>query len=203
LLGNLEAVPQDERAYFERYMVTTPNNPSINDLGQDVLFQLITEESGRQMTDHFDKDFSPRLDVALSTINSAIESTSDDIQSVFVDLRDRTRALKCWATTQRNTTAWVANVYGYLRTDDADEKAQFEAGVQSMIDLDLANTRDLHELLSTTNSEIVMLSGVGETSFIYGENLVELLERKIELTQKYRSAKPYIDRDIMWRIDFC
>ena len=50
LTANLEAVPKKDRAYFERYMVTTPNNPSINDLGQDVLFQLITEESGAQMT---------------------------------------------------------------------------------------------------------------------------------------------------------
>ncbi|NND70085.1 MAG: hypothetical protein HKN43_00740 [Rhodothermales bacterium] len=203
LLANLEAVPRAERAYFERYMVTTPNNPSINDLGQDVLFQLITEESGRQMTQHFDEYVFPRIDAAVAAIEDAIEKASDDSKAVFVDLRDRTRALKCWATTQRNTTAWVANVYGYLRTDDPEEKARFNDGVQAMIDLDLANTRELHDLLSTTESEVVMLSEVGETSFIYGENLIELLERKIALTEKYRSAEPYIDREIMWRIDFC
>ena len=131
-----------------------------------------------------------------------MDNASADDKQVFADLYDRTRALKCWATTQRNTTAWVAGVYGYLRTSDESEKAQFKSDIQKMIDLDLDNTRDLLDLLSTTETEVIMLSGVGETSFIYGENICEHLERKIELTEQYRSAEPYIDRDIMWRINF-
>jgi len=41
---------------------------------------------------------------------------------------------------------------------------------------------------------------VGETSFIYGENLGDLLRRKLELTAQYRHHAPRIDTNIMWRL---
>jgi hypothetical protein len=183
LTSNLEAVPADERAYFERFMVTTPNNPSINDLGQDVLFQLITEESGRTMAGQFDANVFPRIELALNKIDEAMATASDEARIVYQDLRDRTVAIKCWAMTQRNTCAWVAGVYGYIRTNDVSEKSGFKKDLQDMIDLDLENTKTLLNLLDTSSTEVLMLSDVGETSFIYGDNICELLERKIELTE--------------------
>ncbi len=202
LTANLEAVPKEDRAYFERFMVSTPNNPSINDLGQDVLFQLITEESGRQMTNHFDNNVLPRLKKTIDKIDSVIASASESDAAVFQDLKDRARALKCWSTTQRNTVAWVAGVYAYLASDDQSEKDKHNEFLQNMIDLDLKNSHELLDLLKNSPTEVLMLSEVGETSFIYGENICDHIERKIELTEKYRHAEPYIDRDIMWRIDF-
>ena len=43
---DIEAIPSHERAYYERFMVTMANNPNMNDLGKDVLFELITQSSG-------------------------------------------------------------------------------------------------------------------------------------------------------------
>jgi hypothetical protein len=47
----------------------------------------------------------------------------------------------------------------------------------------------------------MVVSGVAENGFIYGENFGELLERKIELTEKYRNNAPRIDKDVLWRIE--
>ena len=44
-----------------------------------------------------------------------------------------------------------------------------------------------------------LLSGVGENTFFYGENLVQHLKTKLRLTEKYRHVKPRIDKDIYWR----
>ena len=55
------------------------------------------------------------------------------------------------------------------------------------------------ELLESTPSEVLVLSGVAENTFFYGENLVEHLKTKVRLTEKYRHLPPRIDRDIYWR----
>jgi hypothetical protein len=33
---DIEAIPQPDRAYYERFMVTMPNNSNMNDLGKDI-----------------------------------------------------------------------------------------------------------------------------------------------------------------------
>ncbi|HMB94331.1 MAG TPA: hypothetical protein VKP65_26015 [Rhodothermales bacterium] len=200
LIPNLEAIPLEDRTYYERYLVSTANNPNINDLGKDVLFDLIPQEDGRRMAGHFDNNALPRLDAALERATTLAEETEGDAQAVFADLRDRIRVLRCWTTTQRNTCAWVGGVHGYLNTDDEAEKADQLAYIQDMIDRDLANTHDLLDLWETTDHELILVSDVGETSFVYGDNLGDLLRRKIDLTEQYRNAEPYIDTDIMWRI---
>ena len=69
-----------------------------------------------------------------------------------------------------------------------------------MIDLDLENTDRLLTLWETTETEFMLVSDVGETSFIYGENLADQLRRKIELTEAYRHHAPRIDEHILWRM---
>lgn len=201
LVPNLEAIPEADRLYYERYLVSTRNNPAINDLGRDVLFDLITQESGAWMARQFDEHVRPRLDAVLHDATRLADETGEAARPVFSDLRDRIRALRIWATTQRNTCAWVAGVYGYLAAgDDDDARARYEADVQAMIDLDLANTADLLDLWETSDTEFILVSDVGETSFVYGDNLSELLRRKISLTEQYRHVPPAIDRDILWRL---
>jgi hypothetical protein len=70
-----------------------------------------------------------------------------------------------------------------------------------MIDKDLANTRALLDLWKDSPVEFMLVSDVGETSYIYGENFGEHLQRKIDLTEQYRNREPFIDRDIIWRIE--
>ena len=201
LIPNLEAIPKEDRQFYERFMVSTANNPNINDLGKDVLFELITKASGRRMADQFDTNVLPRLTATLAQTQHLAEDAPEPARAVFIDLQDRLRALQCWVTTQRNTCAWVAGVYGYLEADSDAEKAACRAYLQSMIDLDLTNTHALLDLWETSATEIILISGTGETPFLYGDNFGTLLRQKIALTEQYRHVEPYIDRDIIWRLE--
>ena len=201
LVPDLEAVPEEDRLYYERFMVTVPNNPNNNDLGRDVLFELVTEESGRRMAEEYDEHALPRLRAAVERLTDLAEKAEgSDAEAVFADLRDRARALLYWATTQRNTCAWVAGVHGFLNADSDDERETQHAYIQQMIDLDLENTRALLDLWETSGTEFIVVSDVGETSFVYGENLGEHLRRKLDLTERYRDREPRIDADILWRL---
>lgn len=198
---DIEAIPKTERRYYEQFMVSTPNNPNINDLGQDVLFELITEESGRRMARQFDENVLPRLDATLEDIEPLAEQTSDSPQSVFGDLRDRIQALRCWAVTMRNTCAWVAGVHGYLDAESDAKKAECRDAVREVVATEKANAEALLTLWKTSPTEFMLISEVGETAFIYGENFGELLRRKIDLMEQYGDREPYIDRDIIWRLE--
>ncbi len=201
LVPDIEAIPLDDRLYYERFLVSTANNPNINDLGRDVLFVLLTEESAARMTRQFDEEGLPRAQAAIDRIEALLaESSDDETRRVYTDLRDRALALQCWATTQRNTCAWVASVYGYLGASSDAERERFQSEVQAMIDLDLENTRRLLELWEQSETETFLVSDAGETSFIYGDNIGDLLRRKIELTEHYRDHAPYIDQDLIWRL---
>lgn len=201
LVPDIEAIPVEDRLYYERFLVSTANNPNINDLGRDVLFVLLTEESARRMAEQFDAFALPRAEAALALLDRRLDEATDEAtRRVYADLRDRTRALQYWATTQRNTCAWVAGVYGYLRAETDAERDGFQQEVQAMIDLDLENTRRLLALWEEGDTETFLVSDVGETSFVYGDNIGELLKRKIELTEQYRHHAPAIDADLIWRL---
>lgn len=201
LVPNILAIPAEERLYYERFLVSTANNPNIDDLGRDVLFELISEESGRRMADQIDANVLPRIEAVLDTLHASCEIARDpNARAVFEDLRDRTIALLCWSTTQRNTCAWVAGVYGYRAAQNDAERAVHVAYLQSMIDLDLQNTQRLLDLWETSTTEFMLVSDVGETSFIYGENFGDLLRIKAQLTEGYRHHEPFINDDLIWEI---
>ena len=196
---DLEAVPAPERDYYERHGCFQNNNPGLNDLGKDVLFDLITRESGAKMAADMDRELLPRLRALVDKLAAELATTDGATRDVFADLRDRVRAYLHWVTSLRNVCAWCECVYGYLASTAPADKSACEKKLQGAIDLELANIRGLIELLTTTKSEVLVLSGVAETTFFYGENLVEHLRTKLRLTEKYRHHPPRIDRDIYWR----
>lgn len=198
---DIEAIPAADRDYYERHGCFQHNNPGINDLGRDVLFELISREGGAKMAADMDRELLPRVRALVGSLGRIREETTKDLRAhlVFVDLHDRVRAYLHWSTTLRNVCAWCETVYGYLGTDDAATRAACEQKLQAAIDLELANTRDLIALLETTTTEVMVVSAVAENTFFYGENLVEHLHRKIALTEKYRARPPRIDREIYWR----
>ncbi len=205
LVPDIEAIPLADRLYYERFLVSTANNPAINDLGRDVLFELISEDSGRRMAGQFDANVLPRLDAALGQIDASLAAAASGAAAggataVFQDLRDRAEAFRCWSVTQRNTCAWVGDVYGFLAATTEEARDVHRAGIQRTIDLDLDNTRRLLALWESTATAFMLVSGVGETSFVFGENFGDLLRRKLELTEAYRDRDPAIDADILWRL---
>ena len=126
---DIEAIPKQERDYYERFMVTMPNNSNMNDLGKDVLFQLVDEASGSYMADAFDREVLPRFNDALQYVDEQLAQhgpAPSFFLDVFRDLRERIRIARCWAMTQRNLCTWVKNVYRYLDSEKDDEKAQCE-----------------------------------------------------------------------------
>jgi hypothetical protein len=196
---DLEAVPAAEREYYERHGCFQHNNPSLADLGKDVLFDLITRESGAKMAADMDREVLPRVRAVLQRLMSTEAATTGTSHAVFVDLRDRVRAYQHWVTSLRNVCAWCDSVYGYLGTTDRAVRATCEKTLQAAIDSELDNARGLLGLLETTSVDVVALSGVADNTFIYGENLPELLRTKIRLTEKYRHHPPRIDPEIYWR----
>lgn len=197
---DIEAIPEAERRYYEQFMVSTSNNPNINDLGKDVLFQLIDESSGRRMKQQFDENVLPRIDVILDDLKALIDESPEPARDVFVDLRDRMQAFHCWATTQRNTCGWVAGVYGCIDTDDAEKKTKARKEVDEVVAREKANAQALLELWESSTTEFMLISEVGETAFIYGEDFGEHLRKKIALTEAYGDREPAIDLDIIWRL---
>jgi hypothetical protein len=196
---DIEAVPAAEREYYERHGCFQHNNPGLNDLGKDVLFDLITRESGAKMTADMDRAVLVPMRALIDRIGALIPTLPATVAPAFVDLRDRARAYLHWATSLRNVCAWCDCVYSYLEAkDDVTRQASMER-LQKAIDLELESTRGLIELLETTRSEVLVMSGVAETTFFYGENLVDHLRTKLRLTSQYRNHPPRIDRNIFWR----
>jgi hypothetical protein len=196
---DIEAVPSAEREYYERHGCFQHNNPSLGDLGKDVLFDLITRESGAKMAADMDREVLARLRPLVARLDHQIAGLAGEPRTVFTDLRDRVRAYQHWVTTLRNVCAWCECVYGYLDASDDATRAACERRLQAAIDLELENIRGLIALLETTPHEVLVLSGVGENTFFYGENLVDHLKTKLRLTEQYRHLKPRIDRAAYWR----
>jgi hypothetical protein len=198
---DIEAIPAAERDYYERHGCFQHNNPGLNDLGRDVLFELISRESGAKMAADMDRELLPRVRTLVDSLARVRTETvgAPAAHAVFIDLHDRVRAYLHWSTTLRNVCAWCETVYGYLDAGDAATRRACEQKLQAAIDLELANTHDLIALLESSTTEVMVVSAVAENTFFYGTNLVEHLRRKIALTEKYRTHSPRIDREIYWR----
>ncbi len=198
---DIEAIPEADRDYYERFMCVQSNNPGRVDYGRDVLFDLITQESGARMSGDFDRETLPRIRAVLEKLDSLVAAAGEQARPVFVDLRDRVRGYLHWCAALRNVCAWVADVYGYLEAKDDATRARHNESLQRTIDLELDNTRGLLELIEHSTTEFMAVSGVGDSTFLYGENLPDLLRRKLSLMAEYRHRPPYIDRDLIWRVE--
>lgn len=192
---NFEAVPKAERAYYEKFLVSVPNNPSMVDLGRDVLFDLISKEYGEKYVERVDANVWKALEAAIALADSKVNDSP-----VFLDQRDRLRGLRCWVGTSRSTAMWVAGVYGYLAAADAQTKENCRTYLRKMMTAEMQFAKDLLQLWETSNINWMVVSKVAETSYIYGENIGELIRKKIALMEKYGDVEPYIDPNFMWRV---
>jgi hypothetical protein len=202
IIPDLLAIPDKERRYYEQFMVSTSNNTNLVDLGKDVLFDLVTPESGEKFVQRVDENVWPRLESVLQLAKAQAHNQqfAEQARRVFTDQYDRLRGLRCWVGTLRSLSAWVAGVHGFLGTKDQTQKQSWRKYLDDMMARDLQNTKDLLELWESSTVDFMVVSKTGETSFIYGENLGELLRHKITLVEKYRHVEPRIDMNIMWKV---
>jgi hypothetical protein len=204
LVPDIEAVPEAERAYYEQVMVSPVHNPNKVDLGKDVLFDLIPPAYAEKARRRMDRGVWTLLDRGLDQLAAGLAESRRDgderAAAVFQDQLDRARGLRCLYRTLHATAVWISAVHGYLGTRSARKKNACRRDLRAMIDREIGNTRDWLSLWESSRTEWMMVSGVGETPFIYGENFAGLLRRKIELMRRRRGDEPRIDPDYMFRL---
>ncbi|MEK7249114.1 MAG: hypothetical protein AAB209_01695, partial [Bacteroidota bacterium] len=198
---NIEAIPERERVYYENFLLATTHNRTRVDFRYDVGFDLIEPSRASLAVRRMDEDLLPTMEKALALLKDMQKRASSDTARACVqDQYDRMRALKCWYKTQRNVTAWVAGVHGYLESTDQKVRQDCRALLKGMVLDEIENTKDLLNLWETSKTNWIIISDVGETTFIYYKNLGELMKKKIELMQGHENDEPYVDPNFQWRV---
>ncbi|MHC5079874.1 MAG: hypothetical protein ACYTHN_12690 [Planctomycetota bacterium] len=202
LVPDIERIPEPERAYYEDLMCTTPHNPARVDLMKDVLFDLTTPKTAARCVTRMDEHLWDPLQNALRSAGEVIGVLPEEnkARAVFFDLAERLKALHCWFQTQRNVAAWIAGVHGFLEAEDGQVRASHRAGVRDAVLQEFKNTQALLQLWETSPVPFMVVSGEGETDFIYGENFGDLLRNKLALMKDREDDEPFIDSDFMWRM---
>ncbi|MHC4471395.1 MAG: hypothetical protein ACYS99_10565 [Planctomycetota bacterium] len=188
LVPDIEAIPTEERAYYENVMLSTHHNPNRVDLSRDVLFTLMSPARAAKAAARIDRNALPKLDAAI------------DAADGFDDLRDRLVALRCWMTTRRSVAVWIANVKGYLATKNENRRAGCRRRLAEMVEAEIANARSLLRLWRESDTEFMAISKGSETTFIYDDRFGDHLVRKIDLMERYGDREPRIDDDLMYRV---
>jgi hypothetical protein len=97
-------------------------------------------------------------------------------------------------------TAWVAGVHGYLESKDEKVRKDCRALLKGMVLDEIENTKELLNLWETSKTNWMIISEVGETTFIYYKNLGELMKKKIALMHGHENDEPYVDPNFQWRV---
>jgi hypothetical protein len=197
LVPDIEAIPEAEREYYERFMCTTPHNPNNVDLARDVLFQLTTPDKAFKDMQRIDKHVWPPLERAIEIL-SQITVADEAAAPVAADQLIRLRALHCWLKTQRNIAAWIGGVHGFTRARKPATRKRYRQLVKEAIAAEMDNCANLAELI---RSEIpfMAVSEYGETPLMHGDGLIEHLHTRMHLMKKHIDDVPRIDENFMLR----
>lgn len=191
---NFLAIPQQERAYYEDFMCTTPHNPNNIDFSKDVLFELTTQKKSERDLERIDNNLWPYIEEAISILKGCVADANRTFgeKNVIYDQYIRIRALKCWFMTQRNVAAWITGVHGYMNSKDEEKKQHYAKLVKDMMRREIDN---MHEVLEIWDSgiEFMAVTDRGENPLVYGDNLPDLIKRKIALMEKHFNDEPYIE----------
>jgi hypothetical protein len=201
IIPNIEAISEEDRAYYEDFLISTAHNRTRVDFRYDVGFDLTDAQKSHKAMERMDSDLFPLLNKAIEqTKKLKQKATNATAQEYLADLSNRFCAIRCWFRTQRNVAAWVAGVHGYLETTDENVKNNCRKLLHDMVLDEIENTKQLLELWETTDRKWMYYSKTGETTFIYGDNLAGYLKRKIELMQGRENDEPYVDPNFQWRV---
>ncbi|HEX9655561.1 MAG TPA: hypothetical protein VGB89_01445 [Bacteroidota bacterium] len=201
IIPNIEAVSEKDREYYENFLLATTHNRTRVDFRYDVGFDMIEPSRASLAVTHFDDDLLPTMQKALTLLKGMEKKASSDKAKTCVrDQHDRMRALNCWYKTQRNVTAWVAGVHGYLESKDEKVRKDCRALLKGMVLDEIENTKELLNLWETSKTNWMIISEVGETTFIYYKNLGELMKKKIALMHGHENDEPYVDPNFQWRV---
>ncbi|MBN1273305.1 MAG: hypothetical protein JXB26_13640 [Candidatus Aminicenantes bacterium] len=202
LVPDIDRIPEKKRRYYERHMCAPIHNPNRIDLARDVLFDLVDKDYARIAYERIDENIWNLIDEAEALFQEGLNVKSEEKQAgrLFLDHLFRTRALRCLFRTLRNTAVWIYAVHSYMDSMSSQERQEKLQCLREMIDSEIANTRDLLKIWGESPVEWMIVSGKGETPFIYGENFPRFLRKKILLMEKYKENEPFIDPLYMYRV---
>jgi len=202
LVPDIEKIPEKDREYYERFLLSTTHNPNRVDLDRDVLFELVGCEQAKKLAERMEKKVLPVIQETREFIHQIIAKCKDDAKTrpFFIDLADRIEALVYWLITLRNVQIWITNVHGYLQTDDMETKKTCRENLRKMVLSEIENSQQLLDFWHRTETEFMVVSGSGESVHQLGENFGEHLAKKIALMQGHEDDEPYIDPHFMWRV---
>ncbi len=202
LVPNISNIPQQQRQYYEKYVLSVFNNPHNIDLNADALWEFLTVKQADRIVQQCDQNLWQPLNRAIDICKENMKKTTIDSPAnrMFSDQHDRLLAARCYYRTLRNTAAWIAGVHGYLQAEEETQKNKRLQQVRDMVDDELENINDLLDLATTSRVNWMPLFQYGETWFLYGDNFADLLKKKIELMQKHRDDLPWIDSNYRWRM---
>jgi hypothetical protein len=201
LIPNLEIISESDRAYYENFLLAAPHNRNRVDLRYDVGFDLIEPAAAALAVRHMDEDLFPEINTAIALLDGMFAlAATEAATACLADQFDRLRALRCWFGTQRNVAAWVASVHGYLESATEKIRRECKTMLRHLVLDEIENTKALLRLWKTAKTNWMIVSAVGETTFIYGKNFGDLLQRKIELMAGRENDEPFIDPDFQWRV---
>jgi hypothetical protein len=204
LVPDIDRIPEEERAYYEKIMVSPIHNPNKVDLAKDVLFELITKDYAKKAFARIDRGVPAPLEAAIALFSRkrAEAERAGDARAaeVFEDQEYRLRALRGLYETIRNAAVWIYAVHEFMDAKRPEKRARCRALLREMIDREIRNAREMIRLWEEATVEWMMVSDFGETPFIHGRNFPELLRKKIDLMERHRNDPPRIDPDYMFRI---
>jgi len=199
---NIDAIPESERSYYERYLLATFNNPTRVDLNNDMMWNFLTVKEAGEKKRTIDRSVLPPLRQAVQRSMTLIQQIghTDAARNVFQDLHDRLGAAQCYYRTMRNSVAWTESVHGYMEVKSQTEKQTFRELCRDMVQNELDNAKNLLKLWSESRVDWMPITTGDESLHIYAENFGDHVRRKIELMERHVDDEPYIDPNYMWRM---
>ncbi len=199
---DFEALSEEDRAFYEDFHLGHANNRVRVDFRREINFDFCTPEYGNKCREAITANVFPEMEAAVSMALQRREATEpgSPAHSLFCHLYDRLKAVQCWFRTQRNVAGWIEGVHGYIEASDDSSRKASRALVREIVLDEKANAATLLEHVESARTEWMLHSDVGETTFIYGGNIAELLRKKIALMEGRENDEPYIDPNFMWRV---
>lgn len=199
---NIDALPESDRSYYERFLLTTFNNPARIDLNNDMMWNFLTVKGAEKKKEEIDDGVIPPLNEALQVATTLLQrlSRTEPSRKVIEDLRDRLRAARCFFMTMRNSVAWTESVHGYLEAQADSGKERYRSLCRAMVTSELENAKNLLKLWNESDVDWMPVSQTRESLHIYGKHFGDHVRRKISLMQQHIDDEPYIDNKFMWRM---
>lgn len=89
-------------------------------------------------------------------------------------------------------------VHDWMDSTDPEAKAKLRQNLKDAIKGEIDNSKELAGLLDSP-IEFMSMTDMGETPLIYGDNLRQLLSRRLKLMQQHIDDEPRIDPEYMER----